>query len=51
MCSVLFCISYNIVVRDLVAKRNLCTLSEYNAPVAYLALSIDREFIASYSID
>ena len=40
-----------IVVRDLIAQRNLCTLQGHNAPVAYLALSEDREFIASYSID
>ena len=41
----------NIVVRDLVAEQDLCSLQEHDAPIAYLALSEDREFIASYSID
>lgn len=40
-----------IVVRDLVADRELVTLQGHDAPIAYLALSEDRQFLASYSID
>ncbi|WP_319421519.1 hypothetical protein [Pleurocapsa sp. FMAR1] len=40
-----------IVIRDLVAEQDLSRLRGHDAPVAYLALSSDREFIASYSID
>ena len=40
-----------IVIRDLVVEQDLCVLQGHNAPVAYPALSSDREFIASYSID
>ena len=40
-----------IVIRDLVAEQDLCVLQGHDAPVAYLALSSDREFVASYSID
>ena len=42
---------HEIVIRDLVAEQDLCVLQGHDAPVAYLALSSDREFIASYSID
>ena len=41
----------NIIVRDLIAEHNLCTLQGHDAPATYLALSEDCEFIASYSID
>ena len=41
----------SIIVRDLLAEKDLCVLQGHNAPIAYLALSSDREFIASYSID
>lgn len=40
-----------IVIRDLVKQQELCRLIGHNAPIAYLTLSTDYEFIASYSID
>ena len=43
--------SYEIVVRDLVKEQELCRLTGHNAPIAYLTLSEDYEFIASYSTD
>ena len=43
--------SYEIVIRDLVADKELCRLQGHDAPVAYLALSEDRQFLASYSTD
>ena len=43
--------SYEIVIRDLVAEKDLCKLQGHKAPVAYLALSEDRQFLASYSTD
>ena len=43
--------NYEIVIRDLVADRELVTLQGHDAPIAYLALSEDRQFLASYSID
>lgn len=43
--------NYEIVVRDLVKKQELCRLRGHNAPIAYLTLSEDYEFIASYSTD
>ena len=42
--------NHKIVMRDLVADRDLCRLQGHNAPIAFLALSEDR-FLASYSID
>ena len=41
--------SYEIVVRDLVADRELVTLRGHDAAISYLALSEDRQFLASYS--
>ena len=43
--------NHEIVVRDLVDERNLCKLQGHDAPIAFLALSEDRQFLASYSID
>lgn len=43
--------SYEIVVGDLVKEEELCRLTGHNAPIAYLSLSEDYEFIASYSVD
>jgi len=43
--------NHEIVIRDLVADRDLCVLQGHDALIAYLALSEDREFIASYSCD
>ena len=42
---------YEIVVRDLVKEQELCRLTGHKAPTAYLTLSEDYEFIASYSTD
>lgn len=42
---------YEIVVRDLVKEQELCRLTGHKAPIAYLTLSEDYEFIASYSTD
>ena len=42
---------YEIVIRDLVTDEELCKLQGHEAPVAYLALSEDRQFLASYSTD
>ena len=35
---------HEIVVRDLIADRELLSLQGHNAPIAYLALSEDRQF-------
>lgn len=43
--------NYEIAVRDLVQEQELCRLTGHNAPIAYLTLSEDYEFIASYSTD
>ncbi|MEH2236203.1 WD40 repeat domain-containing protein [Nostoc sp.] len=43
--------NYEIVVWDLAMNRKLCTLQGHTAPIGYVAMSSDREFIASYSID
>ena len=43
--------NHEIVMRDLVADRELCRLQGHNAPVAFLALSEARQFLASYSTD
>lgn len=43
--------NYEIVVRDLVKEQELCKLIGHKAPIAYLTLSEDYEFIASYSTD
>jgi WD40 repeat protein len=43
--------NYEIVVWDLALKRELCTLQDHSAPIIYVAMSSDREFIASYSAD
>ena len=43
--------NYEIVVRDLVEEQELCRLTGHNAPIAYLSLSKNYEFIASYSTD
>ena len=42
---------HEIVIRDLVADRELLSLQGHDAPIAYLALSEDRQFLASYSTD
>lgn len=43
--------SHEIVIRDLVTEKDLCRLRGHEASVVYLALSEDRQFLASYSID
>lgn len=43
--------NYEIIVLDLVTNKKLQTFEGHTAPVVYLAMSSDREFIASYSID
>lgn len=43
--------NYEIVVWDLAMNTKLCTLQGHTAPIAYVAMSSDRNFIASYSID
>ena len=43
--------NYEIVVGDLVKEQELCRLTGHKAPIAYLTLSEDYEFIASYSTD
>ena len=43
--------NHEIVMRDLVGDRDLCRLQGHDAPIAYLALSEDRQFLASYSTD
>ncbi len=43
--------NYEIVVRDLIKEKELCRLTGHNAPIAYITLSEDYEFIASYSVD
>ena len=43
--------NYEIVVQDLVREQELCRLTGHKAPIAYLTLSEDYEFIASYSTD
>ncbi len=42
---------YDIVVWDLVNNRELVKLKGHTAPIGYIAMSSDREFIASYSTD
>ncbi|WP_375510103.1 WD40 repeat domain-containing protein [uncultured Nostoc sp.] len=43
--------NYEIVVWDLAMNRKLCTLQSHTAPIGYVAMSSNCEFIASYSID
>ncbi len=43
--------NYEIIVWDLVTSKKIHTLEGHTAPIVYLAMSSDREFIASYSID
>ncbi|MBN3872510.1 WD40 repeat domain-containing protein [Nostoc sp. JL33] len=43
--------NYEIVVWDLAMNRKLCILRGHTAPIGYVAMSSDRNFIASYSID
>ncbi|MBD2458741.1 hypothetical protein H6G80_32355 [Nostoc sp. FACHB-87] len=40
-----------IIVWDLALNSQLCTLQGHTAPIGYIAMSNDYEFIASYSID
>lgn len=40
-----------IIIWDLLEQKQLNTLYGHNSPVAYLAMSKDREFIASYDKD
>ena len=42
-------VNYEIVIVDLVSKKTLNILQGHTAPIIYLALSGDREFLASYS--
>ena len=44
-------VKHEIVIIDLVADRELVTLQGHKTAIAYLALSEDRQFLASYSID
>lgn len=44
-------VNCDIVIIDLVSKKTLNILQGHTAPIIYLALSSDREFIASYSED
>ncbi len=43
--------NHDIVIWDLAMTRVLCTLSGHTAPISAIAISGDREFIASHSID
>jgi WD40 repeat protein len=43
--------NYEIVVWDLIENKKLCTLQGHTAPIDFVVMSRDREFIASYSID
>lgn len=43
--------SYEIVIWDLATNSQLQVLQGHTAPIAYMAMSDDREFVASYSID
>ena len=43
--------NYEIVIRDLINNKELNILRGHNAQIMHLAMSEDREFIASYSSD
>lgn len=43
--------SYEIIIWDLATNSQLQVLQGHTAPIAYMAMSDDREFVASYSID
>lgn len=48
----IFCTnSYEIIVWDLATNKKLCSLQGHSSPISHIAMSNDREFIASYSID
>ncbi|MBW4558481.1 MAG: hypothetical protein KME59_21655 [Trichormus sp. ATA11-4-KO1] len=48
----IYCTDDNeIIVWDLALNSKLCILQGHSAPIAYIAMSNDYEFIASYSID
>ncbi|MEA5552156.1 hypothetical protein VB713_14520 [Anabaena cylindrica UHCC 0172] len=48
----IYCTDNNeIVIWDLALNSQLCTLQGHTAPIGYIAMSNDYEFIASYSID
>ncbi len=48
----IYCTANNeIVIWDLALNSQLCTLQGHTAPIAYIAMSNDYEFIASYSIN
>ncbi|WP_413174823.1 WD40 repeat domain-containing protein [Anabaena azotica] len=42
---------FEIVVWDLVENQERCKLSGHTAPIVYITMSSDRQFIASYSLD
>lgn len=42
---------YEIIIWDLHNKQELCTLRGHESPIAHITMSLDREFVASYSID
>ena len=43
--------NYEIIIRDLINNKAVNILRGHNAPIMHLAVSEDREFIASYSSD
>lgn len=48
----IYCTDNNeIIVWNLATNSKLCTLQGHTAPIGYIAMSSDYEFIASYSID
>jgi WD40 repeat protein len=44
-------VSYDIIIWDLVEQKMLNTLQGHTSAIRYLALSNDREFLASYDIN
>jgi WD40 repeat protein len=42
---------YEIIIWDVHIKKELCILRGHSSPIAHITMSLDREFIASYSID
>ena len=43
--------SCDLVLWDLMKDRELCRLVGHTAPIGGIAISLDREFIATYSTD
>jgi WD40 repeat protein len=42
---------YRIIIWDVASKKELCILQSHRSQILHITMSLDREFIASYSID